>query len=188
MKHQILSEIREKLSALGVPVQYGNGADITINTEFLDARWSTGSKKTSYEASAFADERERVLYMYEKTTETGQGLSFGMSGETSFQSGITLYRKVKSVQYGPDGKAYEYSLDLGAISKTVKEAAKRNGWKFKTVLSKSKAMYPAGYAPETVQQPLQRPNTVDVFCTKCGAQLMEGAQFCSKCGKQTGIQ
>jgi hypothetical protein len=52
-------------------------------------------------------------------------------------------RKVKSVQYGPDGKAYEYTLDLGAVSKLVKDIAKRHGWKFKTVLSRSKASYPA---------------------------------------------
>jgi glycine cleavage system H lipoate-binding protein len=40
---------------------------------------------------------------------------------------------VKNVQYGLDGKVYEYSLDLGAIPKTVKETAKQYGWKFKTV-------------------------------------------------------
>ena len=112
------------------------------HTEFLDAKWSTGSKKINYEASIFADEQERIVYMFEKTTEIGQGLSFGLSGGSSFQSGSTLYRKVKSIQYGPDGKAYEYSLDLGAISKAVKEAAKRGGWKFKTVLNRKKASYP----------------------------------------------
>lgn len=182
MKQQILFKIRETLSALNVPAQYGNGADITISAEFLDARWSTGSKKIRYEASVFADEREQVVYMYEKTAESGQGLSFGMSGESSFQSGSTLYRKVKSIQYGPDGKAYEYALDLGAIPKAVKEAAKRDGWKFKTVLSKSKATYPAGYASETAQNP----NAANGLCATCGAPFIKGMRFCSKCGKQVG--
>lgn len=150
MRQEMLAEISGKLSALGVPVQYGYGADITINTEFLDARWSTGSKKISYEASIFANEKDKAVYMYEKTTETGHGLSFGASGGTSFQSGSTLFRKVKSVQYGPDGKAYEYNLDLGAIPKAVKETAKRCGWKFKVVLNKNTAMYPAGYIPPSM--------------------------------------
>ena len=48
-----------------------------------------------------------------KTTETSAGVSFGMSGETSFQSGNTLMRKVKCVQYDLTGKAFEYNFDLG---------------------------------------------------------------------------
>lgn len=150
MKQQIISEIKEGLAALGVQAQYGSTADVTVDAELLDAKWSTGNKKIVYVASVFANERERVVYMYEKTTETGSGFSFGASDESSFQSGSTLFRKVKSVQYGPDGKAYEYVFDLGAISKVVKEAAKRGGWKFKTVLNRSKAMFPAGYTPEVI--------------------------------------
>lgn len=144
MKQPLLAEIWNQLASMSIPLQSGNGADITAAAEFLDARWSTGSKKISYEASILADEADKTVYMYEKTSEVGQGLSFGGFGaESSFQSGSTLMRKVKSVQYGPDGKAYEYNLDLGAVSKAVKEAAKRQGWKFKTVLSRKKAMYPA---------------------------------------------
>jgi len=142
MKRQILSAVKEKLAALGVPAQYGTGTDISINAEFLDAKWSTGSKKIEYEAYVFVDERDRTIYMYEKTKETGRGLSFGSSGESSFLSGSTLFRKVKSLQYGPDGKAYEFAFDLGAIPKAVKEASLSAGWKFKTVLNRSKAMYP----------------------------------------------
>lgn len=144
MKQQIITEIKEKLEAIGIPVQFGSETDIAINAEFLDSKWSSGSKKINYEALILANERERVVYMYEKTTETGSGLSFGMSAESSFQSGSTLFRKVKGVQYGPDGKAFEYTLDLGAIPKTAKEAAKRSGWKFKTVLNRNKAVYLLG--------------------------------------------
>jgi hypothetical protein len=143
MKQQLLSDIWSQLSALGLPLQAKNGADITINAELLDAYWGTGSKKVSYEASILADERTQAVYLYEKTTEVGHGLSFGFNAESSFQSGSTLMRKVKSVQYGPDGKAYEYTFDLGAVSKLVKDIAKRHGWKFKMVLSRSKASYPA---------------------------------------------
>lgn len=142
MKQQILSEIKEGFTALGVQAQYGTTADVAVNAELLNAKWSTGSKKIVYAASILADEHERTVYMYEKTTETGGGLSFGASGGSSFQTGSTLFRKVKSVQYGPDGKAYEYEFDLGAIPKIVKEAAKRGGWKFKTVLNRNKAMFP----------------------------------------------
>lgn len=132
-----------------------------------------------------------MIYMYEKTTEVGHGLSFGGHSGSSFQSGKTLFRKVKSVQYSLDGKAYEYTLDLGAIPKAVKETARQYGWKFKTVLSKNKAMYPAGYVPapippimEQSQQPPQ-PQAAG-FCGNCGMQLVEGAKFCDKCGKPTG--
>ncbi len=152
MKQQILSEISSKLSAIGISMQNGNGADITINTEFLDTEWSTGSKKIIYEASIYVNEQDNVVYMYEKTTEIGQGLSFGSNSSSSFQSGTTLFRKVKSVQYGFDGKAYEYTLDLGAIPKGVKEAAKQYGWKFKIVLNKNKAMYPDGYVTASSPQ------------------------------------
>jgi hypothetical protein len=64
-----------------------------------------------------------------------------MSGETSFQSGSTLMRKVKCVQYDPTGKVLEYNFDLGAISKAVKAAALSHGWGFKTVIMKKNAMY-----------------------------------------------
>lgn len=142
MKQQILSEIKEGFAALGVQARYGTAADVAVNIELLDAKWSAGSKKIAYAASILLNEHERTVYMYEKTAETGGGLSFGSAGGSSFQSGSALFRKVKSVQYGPDGKSYEYTFDLGAIPKIVKGAAKRGGWKFKTVLNRNKAMFP----------------------------------------------
>jgi len=196
MKQKILSEINSKLSALNLPMQNENGADITINTEFVNAGWSTGSKKISYQASVFANEQDNVIYMYEKTIEIGHGLSFGGDSCSSFQSGITLFRKVKSVQYGFDGKVYEYTLDLGAIPKIVKETAKRYGWKFKTVLNKNKAMYPEGYVPAFAppipdnQSPSTRqdPKADGGFCTNCGMPIEAGAKFCDKCGKPKAHQ
>lgn len=191
MKQQIIAEIIEKLSLLGLSVKSGDGADISIITEFLDAGWSTGNKKITYEASIFANEQDSVIYMYEKTTEVGHGLSFGSSSGSSFQSGKTLFRKVKSVQYGLDGKAYEYTLDLGSIPKAVKETAKLHGWKLKTVLNKNKAMYPEGYAPSYAQPVKQAQSAEQAHagnCTNCGTQFVEGANFCDKCGKPVNIK
>ncbi len=146
MKEQIVSEIVELLSEMQLPVETGQTTDISVKTDFLDAGWSTGKKKIGYETFIFANEQDNTVYMYEKTTELQKGFSFGGGTESSFQSGKTLFRKVKSVQYGPDGKAYEIKLDLGAIPGAAKETAKKHGWKFKTVLNRKKALYPEGYS------------------------------------------
>lgn len=208
MKQQILSEIQVKLAAMSLPMEFGNVTDISVNKEFLDASWSTGRKNIAYQALIFANEQDNVIYMYEKTTEKGQGFSFGGFGGSSFQSGKTLFRKVKSVQYGPEGKVYEINIDLGAIPKAVKESAIQYGWKFKTVLSTGKATYPAGYVnvftgrsqhmqqtqqpqhtqqeqQQQAQQPQQASNQPFAFCTACGNKLNPGAKFCNKCGNPT---
>ena len=136
MKKELLLEIENQISALGISVTTGEKTDLTIEAELLDASFSTGKKKLKYEAMILLDEAEKAVRMYEKTTEISAGVSFGASGETSFQSGSTLMRKVKSVQYGPEGKVFEYNFDLGAIPKAVKSAAKEHDWSFKTVILK----------------------------------------------------
>lgn len=147
-KQTLINSIASKLANMGIPCTLGAGADITVDTEFLDAHWGTGQKKIEYHASALLNQSENTLYFWEFTKETGSGFSFGGSSESSFQSGVTLFRKVKSIQYGPDGKAYEYSLDLGAITRTFKGIAKQSGWKFKVVLKRDRASYPSGYVPQ----------------------------------------
>ncbi len=151
-KNELLSAILTQLQQMGIPYQLGNQTDITINASFLDAQWSTGQKQIQYEAMVFLNEAAGTVYMREETVETGKGISFGTDSESSFQTGKTLFRKVKSVQYGPDGKAYEYELNLGDIPKTVKETAKAAGWKFKTVLRKQAAMYPPDYMTTSAPQ------------------------------------
>ena len=141
MKQDLLQEIETQLSSLGIHAEKGGKTDLSIDAELLDASFSTGKKKIKYEAMILLDETEKAVRMYEKTTEISAGVSFGMSGETSFQSGSTLMRKVKSVQYSPEGKVFEYNFDLGAISKAVKGAAQEHGWSFKTVILKKNAMY-----------------------------------------------
>lgn len=140
MKQELIQEIVNNLSSIGVRTEAGGKTDLSINEELLDAGFSTGKKKIRYEAMILFDEADKTVKMYEKTTEISAGVSFGMSGESTFQSGSTLFRKVKSVQYGPEGKVFEYNFDIGAIAKTVKTAAIAQGWKFKTVILKKNAM------------------------------------------------
>ncbi len=191
-KEDIINQILQKFGQLGISYLTGNGTDITISTEFLDAKWGSRKKKISYNASIYAEESSNTFFMWEMTKETGSGFSFGSSSESSFQSGTTLFRKVKGIQYGLDGKAYEYTLDLGAIPKAVKETAKNNGWKFKTVLKKEKAFWPGGYSTPPTDPQVQalgpaesrRPATPEAlsFCTKCGNSLTPEALFCPQCG------
>lgn len=188
-KENIVNLITTQFEQMGILYQAGNGADITVFAEFLDAGWSTGSKKITYEASVFADEASNTVFMWEMTKEVGHGLSFGGESGSSFQSGRTLFRKVKSVQYGLDGKAYEYTLNLGAIPKAVKEAARQYGWKFKTVLKRDKASWPAQQQPPRVFQ--QEPRQDGSFCANCGRELAPDALFCPECGtrkREEGFQ
>jgi hypothetical protein len=140
MKQDLLTEIENQLTTMGIAVVKGGKTDLAVDAELLDAGFSTGKKKIRYEAMILADEADKTVKMYEKTSEISSGISFGMSGESTFQSGGTLFRKVKSVQYGPEGKVFEYNFDIGAISKAVKAAAQAQGWSFKTVIMKKNAM------------------------------------------------
>ncbi len=171
MKQDIITMMKASFSENGISYQEKTKADIAIATEFLDASWGSGNKKINYEAFILLDENQKTVYMFEKTLEVSKGFSFGSNSSSFSQTGTTLFRKVKSIQYGVDGKAYEYEFDLGAIPKAVKNAATRYNWKFKTVLSSKKAMYPEGYVAPQLK-----------FCGKCGNSLKLDAKFCGKCG------
>ncbi len=147
MKYELLQEISGRLNSLGVPFAAGQGTDISIAQEYLDAKWSTGQKKIVYEAAIFADEAKQTVYFFQLITETGGGFSFGSEATSSTQAGMTQHVHVKANQFGPDGQAYQVDLDLGAIPAAVKAAAKAHSWKFKTVLRRSSAMYPQGFIP-----------------------------------------
>jgi hypothetical protein len=149
VRQDMVAEIAAKLGALGVPATYGQGADVIINGTFIDAAWSMGKKKITFEASVLLDPLQQKAFMWQLTRESSQGFSFGFQSESWSQRGKTLYRKVKATQYGLDGKAYEYNLDLGAITKAVEETVKRFGWRFETVLSREKASYPPGQISST---------------------------------------
>ncbi len=200
-KESIIGQIVDSLTLLGIVPAMSLGADLTVDEEFLDTKWSTGKKKISYHNSAYLDEQEKIMYYWESTKEIGSGFSFGATQESSFQSGTTLMRKVKKVQYGPEGKVFEVDLDLGAITKAYKEAAKSMGWKFKVVLNRDKASYPLGFVPVVPEEKSVVKEDTDSdgptgnmgpevneeakkgsFCQNCGSPLPEGAKFCEKCG------
>lgn len=138
----ILSQITDGYSNLGLSFSQGLSSDIEIHSEFLNAGWSIGKKKILYDAFLYANESEKMVYLWEMTKETGGGVSFGGGIESFSQTGATAFRKVKSVQYGPEGKVFEITLDLGAIPRIAKEAAKQYGWKFQTVVKADKAKHP----------------------------------------------
>jgi hypothetical protein len=176
-KRRMVSDISAQLAQLGVQATYGNGADIVIDATFVDAKWSTGKKQVRFEASVLIDEARSTVFMWQKTGELSRGFSFGVSGESYYQNGKNLYRKVKALQYAPDGKAYEYELDLGAVTRMVEEVARHYGYKFNTVVSRGKASYGNNGSPSfTASQAASAP----VFCTACGQPVV--GLFCGKCG------
>ena len=90
MKQDLMQEIVSQLAALGLDAAASDKTDLAIDAELVDAAVSTGKVKLKYEAMILLDEETKSVKMYEKTTEMRAGLSFGMSGESSFQSGSTL--------------------------------------------------------------------------------------------------
>lgn len=140
-KQELISNIKQQFIKQQIPFAECSTSDLVIDSELLKAQWSTGKKSITYRAYILADEKEQTVFMWEMSKEASSGFSFGSSSESSFQSGSTLARKIKGIGYAPDGKAFEYNIDLGEISKIVKDTAKQSGWKFKTVLKKEKAMY-----------------------------------------------
>ena len=181
-KQNIVSEISSQLAQLGVQAIYRNGADIVIDATFVDAKWSTGTNQIRFEASILVDETHSTVSMWQKTSEISSGFSFGFSGGSYYQSGSTLFRKVKAVQYAPDGKAYEYNLNLGAIAESAKSAAKRYGWKFKTVINRGKASYSDNTSPQALYPVPAAAN----FCTACGQPVT--GRFCAACGAKVENQ
>ena len=140
-KAEIAGTIAGQLGAAGMKCVLGSGADLSVDQELMDAKFPAGKMKIRYENSILLNEKDKTVYFWEKTTEIKSGFSFGFSGESYSQSGMTLSRKVKAVGFGPGGKAYEYDLDIGQIGSIVKSTAQNAGWKCKTVLSKKKASY-----------------------------------------------
>jgi hypothetical protein len=140
-KNEIIANIIRQYEEIGILHKTSGVTDISVDQELLDAKHPTGKIKIHYENAILLSEKDQTIYFWELTKEIKSGFSFGFSSESFSQSGSTLSRKVKAVQYSADGKAYEYDFDLGKLNQIVKSAAKENGWKFKVVLSKKKALY-----------------------------------------------
>lgn len=138
-KNEMIASIARQYQEIGIAHKIGGSSDISVDQELLDAKHPTGKIKIHYENAVLLNEKDKTIYFWELTKEIKSGFSFGFSSESFSQSGTTLSRKVKAIQYSTDGKAYEYDFDLGKLNQIVKQTAKENGWKFKVVLSKKKA-------------------------------------------------
>ena len=135
----LVQQITQAYEELGIPFTLGPDADVEIHVEFLNTRWSIGHKRYRYDALMKADENEKTLSFWQKITESGGGLSLGFGAETTVQLGATAFRKVKLTQYGPEGKTAELEADWGEIVHISQDAAKHNGWAFRTVLRQEQA-------------------------------------------------
>ncbi len=139
MKNELVEEMFLELQKMGLSPAKGKDSDITVDCELMDAKVGSGEKKISYENSILVDEKARMVFLYEKTTEKSKGFSFGSSSESSFQSGKTLSRHVKGSFLGIDGTMVNYDLDIGGISKIIKSLAGKSGFKCKTVIRRKNA-------------------------------------------------
>lgn len=142
MKQKIMQQLETKLNEIGIKGTGSKDTDFEIKTDFVDATFKGGTKKIEYHAMALVDEEKKAIFFYEMTKDTSSGLSFGSDFESSYQSGVSLSRKIKVTRYGLDGKAVDVEVNLGDISKAFKDTAKEYEYGFKVVLSKGKAMYP----------------------------------------------
>ncbi len=140
-KSEIIANIAAQYDGLGINCTLSGAADITVDQELLDVKFLTQKLKLHFESSILVSDAKRIVYYFQKTKEMRAGVGLGFSGESSFQSGNTPFRKVKSAGIGLDGRAYEYEFDIGQLAKIVKAAAAENGYKMKTVLSRKKASY-----------------------------------------------
>ena len=141
MKTEIVQKIFGELQEMGLNPTLGGASDITANCQLLDAKGGSGSKTITYENAVLVDEKEKTVFLYEKSAEKSKGFSFGSSSESSFQSGKTLSRHVKGVFIGSNGAQVTYDFDIGEISKTIKSVAETHGWKFKSVIRRKSAEF-----------------------------------------------
>lgn len=140
-RQQLLTQIAQALTLLGMEYAQEQASDLEIHTEFSDARWSTGMLKFTYDVFLRLDEAERTVYFWQKTTETDAGVCLRCGMESMTQVSAAAFRRAKIVRYGPEGKAAELQLDLGEVAKIIKNQARQNGWRFHPVLRWEKAKY-----------------------------------------------
>jgi uncharacterized membrane protein len=142
-KEPILSAIEQELSKYpDLSVSRSDKTDIEIKSVLADANWGVGKKRVEYSACLLANETEHTAVFWEMIKETSSGMDIGGGFKTeSFTSGKSISGKVKEVRYGPDGKVIDYAWDYEKTRSIVEQVVNSNGWKFKTVLMKNKAMH-----------------------------------------------
>jgi hypothetical protein len=137
-KQIILEQVKNQLSHFGIPYAAEQNSGLTLYNEFVDTGWNTGEVRIIYEASIWLDEQIETAFMWEHIRQTGREPA--AEREIS-RDDLLGSRKVRCVQYGPEGQSLGDALDLGAVSALVEASVTGNGWKFKQVLRREQAQY-----------------------------------------------
>jgi hypothetical protein len=137
----IKNTLKETFDRIGIVYEENKNADFEIELVLADDKWKAGKKKKTFSASILIDESAKKLLYWEMIKETKAGLSISFSKESAVQKGNVVARKQGNAEYALEGKVSETQVDFGKITKSVKEVAKQEGYKFKLVLSKKKASY-----------------------------------------------
>jgi len=153
-----MAEINSSLTELGIVPTFGQGPDIAVSAEFLDASFGSGTRKIAYEALIRLDPAAKTIFLFEKTTDMAGSLSAGSGSSAWGQLGTTLFRRVKSIQYGLDGKAFEQVLNLGEIPSRIRTVARAHGWRVRSVWRRSQVSWTgqSGSGPADSEPPANR--------------------------------
>lgn len=143
VKDQLLEAIEQVLAQYPLKLERNADTDLEIHSVLADANWGVGKKKVEYKACLLAKVPEMTVVYWEMLKETGAGMGIfgGFKVEKYKSDGRTISGTVREIGYGPDGKAIDYEWDYAKTRDVVRGIAEANGWKFKTVLLKGKAMY-----------------------------------------------
>ncbi|MCX7779892.1 MAG: zinc ribbon domain-containing protein [Negativicutes bacterium] len=143
-KEALLETVGKYLETLpNLRIERYNHADFELFSDLANANWKTGKVKIDFYACLKADEKDNTVYYYEILKEVRQGLGFfsGFKVETYKSDGKQLFGNVKELQFGPGGKIVDYDWDYSKIRSGIERTVNQQGWKFKLVLWKNKAMY-----------------------------------------------
>lgn len=132
-KDVVLKAVEQALSVYPqLAVKRSNQTDLEIASISGAAKEQAGQKKVNYSACLLAREDDRLVLFWEMMKEGGVAQDF-QPQEVSFTA----------EKNGLNGrKAAGESLDYEQVRVIIENTVKPNGWTFKTVLGKSKAMYP----------------------------------------------
>lgn len=149
-KKNLKQTILQQWQSLGLDVNQNLQSDLNLNLTF----WEDVKQKKPilFQNSVFLDETTHTIFYWEKSKDKAKGFFGDGDVDVTTQSGQSLFRQVKHFKTDDSGNQQIIDLNLGDISKSVKSLAKDNDWKFKVVLSQSKAMYPVGYTSEPYSQ------------------------------------
>ncbi len=101
---------------------------------------SWDAKRVTYKALMKADEQSRTVIFWERTTESGSSIGGGF--EKTSQFGGKSWGKTMGGSWSPGkGATVDYSWDYGRTRTLVQGAVESQGWAFKTVIMKGKALY-----------------------------------------------